>query len=180
MKIWKLKSELDKYDILMPTVPFTGDEIQSFDGRSHKDWTPLDVKRMYPEENLPLSDAPGFTIPVFSENAVDALKYLMEGQIELLNLNFKEKKYYGINVINVLNVLDYENAEYKLFKSSGRIMKIMKYEFRVCDELYESNIFKIVDEPRSYVFVSNEFKQCVEDNNLSGFKFQLVWDSEKD
>jgi hypothetical protein len=41
MKIWKLKFELDQYDNLMPTVPFTGDEIQSFDGRSHKDWISL-------------------------------------------------------------------------------------------------------------------------------------------
>lgn len=31
-----------------------------------------------------------------------------------------------------------------------------------------------------YAFVSDEFKQTVEKNNLLGFKFKLVWDSENE
>ena len=48
-----------------------------------------------------------------------------------------------------------------------------------CDELKKHNIFKIVDEPRRGPFVSEEFKEAVEKNKLTGFKFELVWDSEQ-
>ena len=53
-----------------------------------------------------------------------------------------------------------------------------KYCFRMCDELLENNIFKLIDEPRRAPFVSDRFKECVEENNLTGFEFELVWDSE--
>lgn len=41
-------------------------------------------------------------------------------------------------------------------------------------------MFKILDEKTRYAFVSDEFKQTVEKNNLLGFKFKLVWDSENE
>ena len=42
------------------------------------------------------------------------------------------------------------------------------------------SMFKILDEKTRYAFVSDEFKQTVEKNNLLGFKFKLVWDSENE
>ena len=40
------------------------------------------------------------------------------------------------------------------------------------------NIFKIIDQPWSYIFLSDKFKETVEKSELTGFKFELVWDSE--
>lgn len=57
-------------------------------------------------------------------------------------------------------------------------MAFQKYAFRTCEELLNNNIFKIIDEPTRRVFVSDIFKETVEKNNLSGFKFKLVWESE--
>lgn len=179
MKIWQLQFELDKYDNLIPLKEFTVDEIQSFDGRTKRDiWKPLPVKRMEPEKKLELSDAPGFNIPVFSKKALDILRPLIQNSIEELELQFQEAEYYGINVTTVLNVIDYSKSKYKMYSDGKRIMAFQKYAFRSSEELSNYNIFKIIDEPTRRAFVSNKFKQTVESNNLSGFKFKLVWDSE--
>lgn len=180
MKIWKLKFELDDYDNLVPVKEFSAEEIWAFDGHElKKNWKPLAVKRMEPEKGLELTDAPGFTIPVFSRRALNILEPLIHDSVEVLELLFMEKEYFGINVISVLDVIDYEEAQYIKFKSSDRIMVFTKYSFKMCDELKKHSIFKIVDEPRRGAFVSDKFKEAVEENELTGFKFELVWDSEQ-
>lgn len=180
MKIWKLKSEVDKYDNLEPVKDFSLEEYWRFDGHELKSsWKPLAVQRMEPKKKLPLSDAPGFTIPVFSKKALEILQMYLQDSAEILDLVFDEGDYYGINVIAVLDVVDYERATYINFNNSNRIMVFTKYAFRECDELKKHNIFKIVDEPRRGPFVSEEFKEAVEKNKLTGFKFELVWDSEQ-
>ena len=179
MKIWKLQFEVDKYDNFVPIKSFTADEIQSFDGRRKKDgWVPLPVMRMEPEKNLELGDAPGFTIPVFSKRALEILQPLICDSVEVLDLQFGESEYYGINVISVLDVIDYSKSKYKMYSNGKDIMRFEKYAFKICDELLNNNIFKIVDEPRRRAFVSDVFKETVEKNHLSGFDFRLVWASE--
>lgn len=181
MKIWHLFFEVDLYDNLIPVREFTAEEIQSFDGRKKKEnWKPLPVKRMEPEKGLELSDAPGFTIPVFSRRALEVLRPLIQNSAEELELLFPEEEYFGINVTTVLNVIDYAKSQYKTFSDGKRIMVFEKYAFNVCDEITQNNIFKIVDEPRRRPFVTDKFKKTVEENNLTGFKFKLVWDSEQD
>lgn len=64
---------------------------------------------MEPEKGLELSDAPGFTIPVFSRRAWECLEPLISKNVEILPLDFNEKEYFGINVITVLDAIDYEN-----------------------------------------------------------------------
>ena len=181
MKIWKLKSEVDKYDNLEPVKDFSVEEYWRFDGHELKwGWIPLTVRRMEPEKNLPLSDIPGgFPIPVLSKRALEVLQPYLQDSVEILELVFDEGDYYGINVIAVLDVVDYEKAKYINFNNSNRIMVFTKYAFKECEELNSHHIFKIVDEPRRGPFVSEEFKEAVKKNKLTGFKFELVWDSEQ-
>lgn len=180
MKIWQLNFELDEYDNLIPVREFTAEEIQSFDGRSHlSQWKPVRVKRMEPEKELELSDAPGFTFPVFSRRAWQCLEPLISKNVEILPLDFNEKEYLGINIITVLDAIDYKKSIYKTYRDGIRIMVFKKYAF-LPTVIRNVSIFKISDERTRYAFVSNEFKQTVEKNNLSGFKFKLVWDSEQE
>lgn len=177
MKIWQLNFELDEYDNLIPVEAFSVREIQSFDGRSHlKEWKSIPVKRMEPERNLELSDAPGFIIPVFSKTALKYLKPLIEPNVEILPLEFEEEEYYGINVITVVDGIDYEKSIYKTFRDGKRILAFKKYSF-LPNKIEGIPIFKIPDERTRYCFVSDEFKDRVEINKLTGFKFELVWDS---
>lgn len=180
MKIWQLNFELDEYDNLIPIKEFTVEEIQSFDGRSHlKNWKPIKVKRMEPEKELNLSDAPGFIFPVFSGKALRCLETLIYKNVEILPLDFNEKDYFGVNVITVLNAIDYDKSIYKTYRDGRRIMAFKKYVF-LPEVIKDISIFKITDEKMRYAFVSDEFKQTVEKNNLLGFKFKLAWDSEQE
>lgn len=179
MKIWQLHFDGDNYDSFLPVKWPAVNEIQTFDGRCKKnEWIPLKVKRMHPERNLNLSDAPGLFLPVFSKQAVDILFPLIEDSVELLELDFSEGQYFGIHVTNVLNVIDYEKSKYVMFSDNKRIMLFEKYAFRLCDEIKQSHIFKIVDEPLRWAFVSDTLKKRVEESELKGFIFELVWDSE--
>lgn len=179
MKIWQLNFEVDKFDNLIPIKKFTADEIQSFDGRKHLDnWEPIRVERMAPEKGLDLSDAPGFTIPVFGENALAMLYPIIKNSIEPLELLFEDKKYYGINVVSVLDVIDYSKSKYRMYSDGNRIMAFQKYVFKQTLDIKTYNIFKIIDEPTRRAFVTDKFKMLVEENKLTGFIFKLVWDSE--
>lgn len=81
-----------------------------------------------------------------------------------------------------MNVLNYEKSDYIKYSDYGpiendRIMAIKKYVFNKTDELLKHDFFKLADEPLGYPFVTERFKKAVEDNNLEGFDFELVWDS---
>lgn len=180
MKIWQMQFDADNYDSFLPVEWPTVKEMQTFDGRCKKnEWIPLKVMRMHPERNLNLGDTPGLFLPVFSKHAVDILFHLIEDSVELLELDFSEGQYFGIHVTNVLDVIDYDKSKYVMYSDNKKIMLFQKYAFRLCDELKNSHIFKIVDEPLRWAFVSDTFKKKVEETDLKGFVFELVWDSAK-
>ena len=76
-------------------------------------------------------------------------------------------------------MIDYAKSRFKTFSDGKRIMAFQRYAFKDNDLLKKYNIFKIIDEPRRYAFVSDLFKQVVEENDLKGFVFKMVWDSMK-
>ncbi|KNF07337.1 hypothetical protein CLPU_18c00190 [Gottschalkia purinilytica] len=181
MRIWHLNFELEKYDMMKVTKEEDCLILLEFDGTKKKDtWELLSVTRMEEEEFL--SDAPGFihpAIPIFNYKALNILKDLIDDSIEALELRCEEGEFHAINVIKVLNCIDYEKSEYKTFEDSKKIMRFEKYVFK--EECVKgNNIFKIVDEPKSKVFVSDKFREKVLESGLTGFKFDLVWDSEEE
>lgn len=132
---------------------------------------------MEPEKNLELGDAPGFIFPVFSKRALDCLSGLINKDVEVLPLVFDEQEFFGINVITVLDAIDYENSIYRTYCDGKRIMTFKKYAF-ISSVIKDVPIFKIKDEKTRYAFVSEDFKNKVEENNLLGFQFELVWNNE--
>lgn len=178
MKIWQLSFDFNNYANLQAIPPLTADEIQSFNGsKKLASWSPRRVKPI--ETELELGDAPGFTIPVFSQKACDVLMPLIEQDVELLPLLSSKGTFFGVNVTNVLDVIDYDNSIFRRFSDGKRIMAFQKYSFRVCDALNRCNIFKIIDEPTRKAFVSDRVKVAIEENNLKGFSLRLVWDNEE-
>ena len=107
---------------------------------------------------------------------------LLKGLIKKLNPEAKIvlSSFGKVDLHTIINtkLFDYEKAEIEKFKSSGRVMSIEKYAFKP-EIIKDNHIFKIVEFPKSEVFVSDEFKQKVEEAGLKGFKFELVWDSEE-
>ena len=179
MKIWKLDCDVDNYENLVKDDNFDLNFFQSFDGRSQiNNWTPLKVDPMYCCKK-PFSNTPGFLphIPVFDEKAISVLKYFLSKNAEILPLECKGGKFYAINVTKVVDCIDYEKSIYKTFRDGKRIMRFSKYSFYI-NKVSTEDFFKIKDEPLKRPFVSDNFKNIVTKSDLTGFKFELVWDSE--
>ncbi len=176
MNIWMLKQDCSNYASVYSVPEFTADEIQSFDGRPKAaEWQELNVKIYDEDKTLPISDFLGFTIPIFSEKAVEVLHPLLDGSAEILDVNLQNRRFYAVNVIAVLDVLDRENSKYLTYRDGQRIMVIKDYAFIKNVELMQHNIFKLAEEPVRRPFVSDVFKNTVEQNGLTGFDFKLVW-----
>lgn len=180
MKIWQLVLDVENYDNLLPAEGCSVEELQSYDGRAHiEEWEPIKVERMYPEKRLELGDAPGFSyFPVFSNKALDVLLPLIREHVEVLPLDFAEKPLFGINVTTVLDAIDYEKSRYRTFRDGKRIMAFQKYAFRT-NVIEGVHIFKISDEKVRRAFVSEQFKNLVDDYSLKGFNLRLVWNSDE-
>lgn len=176
MKIWILDRDVNNYASLKFVSGFDLDLVLSFRGEAKKDnWTSPKFVRI---NNLPFGNTTGLLsyTPFFDDEAVKELDCFLEGNAELLPLNCPEGNFYVVNVTKVLDCLNLERSEYKSF-SDGRIMRMIKYVF------YEGivrdiDVFKVKGLEGRDVFVSDKFKNKVEESQLTGFKFTLVWDSE--
>jgi len=178
MKLWHLGADANNYDNLVPVKPEYWHKLE-FDGTSqYNSWEPIAVRVIEDKKD---SDNPSLQpgIPVFSEKALRVLGDLIKDSAEVLPLKCRKGKYYAINVVDVLDCINYDNSEVKRFISSGRIMRFIKYAFKP-ECVIGKYIFKIIDEPESRPFVSDEFRDRVISSGLIGFKFDLVWNSEVD
>lgn len=57
----------------------------------------------------------------------------------------------------MIDCLDYDKSEIKRFPSSGRVMRVMKYVFKI-EKLMDAIIFKLSEFPKSISYVTEELK----------------------
>ena len=181
MNVYILDADGNRYQNLVFTSDKDWTILRQFDGRSLLSyWTAPTVEVFRDDEfnrNLPPSDFPSLApdVPVFSQRAVNALQELLRENGEILPLSCSEGEYYAFNVTTSVDALDESKSVVKRFKSSGRIMRILKYVF-FGDRLSDATIFKI-PQSRGNIFVTNRFRKIILDNQLLGFKFVNVWES---
>jgi hypothetical protein len=179
IKIYQLHFDNEHYDYFVPEQDLPISELRTFDGRSKQnEWTPLAVRRANWRKGMELSDAPCCIFPVFHREVLDALRPLIAGSVEELELVYSDGDYCVVNVIAVLDVIDYTKSKRIPCDEKQRILVFERYAFMDCLELRQHHIFKIVDEPQRWAFVSDVFKTIVESKGFTGFIFRLVWDSE--
>ena len=181
MKIWKLLPDTVNYSSLVMKPTISIDLIKSFDGRTQQaTWNPILLDYSINNDFFELSDYPSFSLPVCSKSAVTIFSEEIKGCLEFLPVItcFKSNcQFFIMNVINVVSAIDYSKSQYKCFKDGKRIIAFQKYAF-LEDVVNDQIIFKTVDEKRSTPFVTQAFIDIVVENNLKGFMFKLVWDSE--
>ncbi|MEF3302238.1 imm11 family protein [Paenibacillus sp. GYB003] len=126
------------------------------------------------------TDCPQFSagIPVFSEKAITITYDFLKDSAEILPLNHDTMKLFALNVIQVLDAIDYEKAIVRR-NSNGRFTGFEKFAFKK-SIVQNHHIFKIPEYIGLRVFVSDEFRTRVIESNLTGFKFDEMWDSEED
>lgn len=178
MKIYYLRADVDDYNWLT-LVNDEWRKLDMFDGRSLiNDWTPSEVTVVKGRKRK-WSDVTSLSagIIILTEKSKAILEDLIKDSVEFLPLIFEGRNYYIINVIKMIDGLNKDKSEYRTF-SDGRIMQVLKYEFN-SDIVKGHHIFKISEFKRGSVYVSDEFKKRVEENNLMGFDLEELWDSEK-
>ncbi|SFB49999.1 hypothetical protein SAMN05216312_110173 [Cohnella sp. OV330] len=177
MKIWELKSDFrDRLYCLTEngyrtyfSGQFAGEPIQKWDSNMEFD-----------SEKRIAVDYPKFGsgIVILSERAVTVLKDLIESRGELLKLNHIRFAYYALNILNIVPGLDYKNSEITFFED-GSVWDIRKYAFEL-ERVANESIFKIPERLSTQIFVTDTFRDCVLQHNLTGFRFIELWDSEAD
>ncbi|AYE33979.1 imm11 family protein [Clostridium septicum] len=184
MKIWDLQEDVNVYEHITLVNGSNEDWIKfgdMFQGKQlREEWQPLKLKLIQHGGTLKKGDMPYLSpgVPVFSDKAIHVLKSQFSSCVEVLDTDCDIGDYKIINVIKVINCLDYEKSEILRYRDSDRIKAISKYVFKL-DLIEKLNIFKIVEQPRGKVFVSDEFRNKVIQSGLEGFKFIEVWDSEE-
>ena len=116
-------------------------------------------------------DFSGFLNPflVFSESALTALADILEPRGQLLSVitESKRKKFFGYYPTNPLSgCFDKEKSDYIEYPKGLKIEKT----FLIAQNITDDYLFS-VEEGMSRVFVTDKFKQRVEDANLLGFDF---------
>ena len=179
MKVWKYISGNERNEILLLDETIDGSEFsRSLDGRKHlEDWVPVKAVRGMGKGGF--SNAVWFYSgdPVLDDEALNVLYDLIKDNVEVLPIDFEhEKNFHLINITKVIDCFDRNKSEYLQF-SDGRVYGITKISF-IKSKIENEHIFKIKDLKLGSFFVSDEFKKRVEEYGLTGFYFELVWDSE--
>ena len=108
---------------------------------------------------------------IMNEKAYKILYPYLKSHSQIFKINNNGTIFYVINVTDLIDCLDYDNSEIKRFPSSGRIMRVIKYVFKN-EKLKNVTIFKLPEFPKAISYVTEEFKNVVEENNIKGFKFK--------
>ena len=138
-------------------------------------WQPVDLVLSLGkgEKDKPIADfMSGFVSVAISGKALGVLTPSLLDQAECLPLNTDAGTYFALNVTAV-NCLDQGHSTLKLFSNSQRIMRVEKYAF-YWEKLNGIHIFRLPELGISRLFVSDTFKQAVEENSLTGLLFYPV------
>jgi hypothetical protein len=172
MSYYKYIPDSDRYDSLVLHDSKQWELFNQFDGRSlAASWLPVEVRIHRSKER---GDFPSLAshVPVFTVKAFNTLRTLICPNVEVLPIKCNRYVFCALNVLDVLDVLDTTRSDIVRF-SSGEIMDIEKYAFFE-DRLRGKHLFKIRELPLSNVFVSEEFKNEVENQALRGLIFGPV------
>ena len=121
-------------------------------------------------------------IVLFNQKAKDCLERVFGDYVEFVPAKYQDDIYYIVNVLNIIDGLNYVKSEFEKL-DDGRPYSINKFSLRP-NIVNNISIFKLFLEDRIYsteIFVSQEVKDIVEANGLTGFSFEEVWrDDETD
>lgn len=87
--------------------------------------------------------------------------------------NIMTNKYYVCNILDVIDAIDLENSVYNVFSTMGEtVYSFVKYALKA-EMTKDKHIFRIKS-CTIPIFVSEYFKQIIENNSMTGFDFLEV------
>ena len=121
-------------------------------------------------------------IVLFNQKAKDCLEGVFGDYVEFVPAKYQDDIYYIVNVLNIIDGLNYEKSEFKKTRD-GSPYSVNKFSFKP-NIVKDVSIFKVFLDGSIYstdILVSQEVKDIVEENGLTGFSFEEVWrDDETD
>lgn len=180
MNVYLLKGDPDKFLGLTLRNEADAEVLFKFNGATIEGWTPLPVEADENYGDVSTCDFPSLIghVPVFSARAVSVLRDFLMPNGQVLPLAYDREDYYAYNITNMLDALNLEQSEIIRF-STGRIMDIRRYEFFAEKLEGDPGIFKLAATPLLRVFVTEKFKQMVNNYGLTGFQFKLLWSASR-
>ena len=121
-------------------------------------------------------DFPGWddSMPVFSPRALQILTPLIGSSAEALPIRVEGTfPYYLINVLDTIDCIDLEQSKHSFNEAAGIITwlttRVAKSNVHI-----DKHMFRNRATPHLEIYVSDEFKSCVENNKLKGLLFKEV------
>jgi len=151
--------------------------VTKFKGESKCDeWWPIKLDTL--EQNT-YSDFPHYIIgkPILSEKVKCILELYIKDEVELLSLIHAEQSIYMVNVINILDCVDWKRSDVSWFEEEY-FLGFNKLVFNFTKIPSNTYIFKIKETAETCVYITESFKELVENNHLQGLDFSVVYDSE--
>lgn len=189
MKIYEINADFDHYDSCHIDYDACAREHEfgecdlliDFDGSSQaKGWWPRIIVRNFDNPLGTYINKISGDVIIMEQQGIQKLAGLL-GPVEILPLECDFGDYWAINVMTVLECIDYTASRFKLLSTElrngrPRVMRFEKYEF-IPEKIEGHHVFKIIDKPKSMIFVDDVFVEAVENFGITGFKFDLVWES---
>lgn len=185
MKMWSIyAAEYKKYTHVVPIDEHYSnkklmEEWFGIGGKPVRDtYTPMEFKKEFKSKTMCNISKFFHQLLFVDELALNVLSNILaHSYVEVLPIICKEKNLYAINILDVFNcqeILDMDKTKFNYFKS-GRIMCVEKYAF-ISECIKDKDIIMINEWKK--IVVSDYFKNTVEENNLIGVEFELLWNSE--
>ncbi len=178
MDVYRLDTNADMWAGFFPSEQGDWHQFDPIvDGTSvASGWEPVAVYRFDAEGKRGHGDFSTLNaVPTFTGRAVEALSDLLEGCGELLPLTVADGgEAYAYNVTRLSDALDRERAKFEYYRSGG-IMAVDDYVFDP-EGVVGETIFKLAVQPRGYEYVTDRFRDRVEQAGLTGFRWRPpVW-----
>ncbi|WP_379159270.1 imm11 family protein [Paenibacillus sp. sgz5001063] len=180
MKVYELKVNHSKTTTL---VMKNREQLSSHSIRSDfmgqtlaQDWQPVEMQTL---RSKMFNDFFDFVPekPIVSQKAMQILKPHTVSDVEFLPLIHTELDIFMINVINIIDCVDWQNSKAKwlLEKYFSGFDKLVFDFAKIPENTY---MFKIKEQATTKVYVTELFRELIEEHQLPGLDFSVVYDSE--
>ena len=186
MLIWQMKASTEYLSLAYTNEQPDVRRVMDYEDGKLSTWPPIYVEYdtfVYENMDERYERVPNFpsisgniTCDEESRLILDELVYDHVEFLPLLSHTIKDRQLYILYPKKILDCLDNKRSDFVRTRT-GYIRGISSHVFRP-DSIGDTPIFRlpIAGSPSSRPYVNDEFKQQIEENNLTGLEFKRVWE----
>lgn len=180
MKVYEMypEEEYKAFKFLNEEEEEKFDRFEECLGKPYADkWEPIRLYSAEAYNHYPMPDIKKFLgTLIFSKRAKVILEDLLLPYGEFLQLSCEGNEFFIFNVLIQLDALNEEKSEVKRFKSSGGIMRVVRYEF--FPEVIDDQVIFKIPQQKTRTYVTDKLVEKVIEHGLEGLGFDERWSSQ--